>query len=106
MGTPAGPSAAGNYTCGSGLGTTAQPEHIFEWTPATTGSASVSTSGSTSAPVVYLKTVMLCDNSAASTDLACSLSTNSFPLGFEVSAGVKYFIVVDGSTMKPSAPYK
>ena len=91
LGATSGTGVQGG-TCGSG--TAAAPEAVFEWTPATSGTASIDTVGSSFDTVLYIRSA----NCGAGTQLACN--DDSFGLQSAISpavaAGTTYFIFVDG----------
>jgi hypothetical protein len=96
-GTFVGSTSGGSNMSGScGSGTDVAPEVIFQWTPATTGQATIDLCGGGTDydSVVYLRQGSCsgpevdCDD-----DSSCGLSSQLFP---NVTAGTTYFIVVDG----------
>ena len=84
-------------TCGGGG---AAPERTFEWTPATSGSATIATCGSDVDTVLYMNTGSCEGTEVACNDDACGLQSSITAV---VTAGQTYAIVVDsfGSATGP-----
>lgn len=103
-GTFTGSTSGGSGFAGTCVATDTAPDRVFQWTPAVSGSATISTCGGTTSfdTALYVRSSS-CDGS----ELACNDDTtgcwttepndhHGSRLALQVVAGQTYFIVVDG----------
>jgi hypothetical protein len=83
-------------------GTFASPERTFEWTPATSGTATISTCGTNFDTVLSIRTGGCPGTQVACNDDGCSLQSS---VSTAVTAGTTYTIVVDGFDAGESGPF-
>lgn len=87
-GTTSGPGALSG-SCGGG----AAGEKVYAWTPAVSGSATIKTCGSTLDTLVHVHTGSCGGAEVACNDDSCGVGSQ---ITLNVTAGVTYYIVVDG----------
>jgi hypothetical protein len=108
FGTTSGPSS---FNPPSGCAYSAgAPEQVYEWTPATSGLATIRTCGSSFDTVLYVRQGSCTGPTVACNDDYCGVQSRVTPF---VTAGTPYFIVVDGYasssgnfvlTVQPASP--